>query len=230
MSQSWGQAVVVMFLCGFLRAQSPPPNSAQRQAPTVTFTFDWASIQPHHYVISLDNSGSGSYESLTDQPVETPGEPPKADPYALKFTVSPATRDRVFSLARQLNYFNGDFEFHKSRVAATGEKVLAYADASQHHETRYNFSENPGIEELTLLFQGISATVESGRRLSFLHRFDKLGLNEELKNLEHLATQEFARELEIIAPTLQQIAEDASVMHIARERARHLLQRAAGRE
>jgi hypothetical protein len=229
MSLMLGRALALMLFSAALQAQvtQPEPKPAQPSQPTVTFTFDWASVQPHHYVISVDNAGTGSYESLTDQPDQPSGE---VDSYTVKFTVTAATRDRIFTLARQLNYFNGDFEFHKSQVAATGQKILAYADSTQHHQTRYNWSENSGIEALTALFQGISATIESGRRLIFLRRFDKLGLNEELKGLERLAADHYAQELEIIVPTLQQIAEDTSIMNIARQRARHLLEMAGTKE
>lgn len=207
-----------------LHAQAPQhePNRSQRPAvPTVTFTFDWPSVEPHRYIIVVDSSGSTAYQSWT---ADSTAEPSSADdPYLLKFTVWPAARDRIFALARQLKYFNGDFEYHKHPVARTGDKTLAYADADKQHETRYNWSENPDIDELTVLFQGISTTLESGRRLERLHRFERLGLDEELKNLEHYAVEHRASELQLIAPILLQIAEDPSVLNIARQRARHIL-------
>ena len=54
-SLSWSRALVLVFFCGVLHAQSsvPPPNSGPLSGATVTFTFDWASIQPHHFVIAV---------------------------------------------------------------------------------------------------------------------------------------------------------------------------------
>jgi len=218
-------ALSLLAACAAVHAQAPQhePDQARRPAvPTVTFTFDWPSLEPHRYVIAVDSSGNAAYQSWT---ADSTAEPSSADdPYLLKFTVSPAARDRIFALARQLKYFNGDFEYHKHRVAATGDKILAYADADKQYETRYNWSENPDIDELTALFEGVSTTLESGRRLERLRRFEPLGLDEDLKNLEHLAVEHRASELQLIAPILVQLAQDPAVLNIARQRARHILQ------
>jgi hypothetical protein len=221
-----GAGLLVLLMASVLvSAQAPElePNHPQHpRVPTVTFSFHWPSIQPHDYVISVDSSGDAAYQSWMAEP--TAEQSINGDPYMVKFTVSAATRDRMFVLARQLNYFNGDFEFHKHRVAWTGDKTLAYADPDKQYQTTYNWSENPGIEQLTELFQGISATIESGRRLERLYHFDPLGLDEELKNLERLVLDHRAVELQVIEPTLQKIADDYRVMNIARQRARHVLQ------
>jgi hypothetical protein len=218
-------AVLLLASSTLLRAQAPklePKHPQHPRVPTVTFTFDWPSIQPHRYIISVDSSGDAAYQSWMANP--TAAQSIAGEPYMLKFTVSAATRDRIFALARQLYYFHGNFDYRKHRIAFTGDKTLAYADPDKQYQTRYNWSENRGITELTTLFQGISATIESGRRLARLQRFDRLGLDEELKNLEYLAVQHGATELQIIAPTLQQIAEDPAVLNIARQRAWHMLQ------
>ena len=203
-------------------AQHQPVAQPRTAAPTVTFTFTWPSLEPHRYVIVIDSSGKGAYQSWT---ADSSAEPPAADDsYELPFTASPAGRDRVFALARQLKFFDGDFEFRKHPVAFTGDKTLAYADADRHYQTHYNWSENPAIEELTAFFQGISLSLESGRRLERLHRFDRLGLDEELKSLEHTAVEHRASELQIIKPILVEISEDSAVLNIARQRAQHILQ------
>ena len=132
-------------------------------------------------------------------------------------------RQRIFALARQAGYFNGNFDFSKHKVAQTGIKTLAYEDASRHYQTTYNWSQNPAISELNSIFMAISNTLESGRRLSYLMRFDKLGLEKELKGMEQAAAAGELRELAAIAPTLEQLASDDSYMHIVQERARHLL-------
>jgi len=220
-----GLLAALLLASTLLRAQAPKlePNHPQHpRVPTVTFTFDWPSIEPHRYIISVDSSGDAAYQSWMAQP--TAQQSIAGEPYMLKFTVSAATRDRIFALVPQLHYFNGDFEYRKHRIAFTGDKTLAYADPDKRYETRYNWSENPDISELTALFQGISTTIESGRRLTRLRRFDRLGLDEELKNLESAAAGRRATELQIIAPILEQVAEDPDVMNIARQRARRILQ------
>jgi len=209
--------------CASLRAQAPRTETpALASKPTVTFSFDWPRIEPHRYRIAVEDSGNAIYQSWT---AEAETEPPSGDDsYRQTFTMSAPARDRIFALARELRYFNGDFEYRKHPVAVTGEKILAYADAERRFETRYNWSENQGVGDLTALFQGISMTIESGRRLKRLRRFDRLGLDEELKSLEHFAVERRAVELQAIAPVLLEIAGDSAVLNIARQRARHILQ------
>ena len=218
-------AVSLLAALAALQAQALQlePNRPQHPAvPTVTFAFDWASIEPHRYIISVDSSGNAAYQSWTADP--TARQSVADDAYQLRFTMSAAARDRIFGLARQLKYFDSDFEYHKHRVAFTGEKTLAYADPDKQYETRYNWSENSGINELTALFQGMSPTIESGRRLERLHRFERLGLDQELKNLELLVAEHQATELQLIVPVLERVAGDPAVLNIARQRARHILQ------
>src|SRR5207237_8379749 len=113
--------------------------------------------------------------------------------------------------------------FIKHKVEQTGIKPLAYENDSRHDQPTYNWSQNPAISELNSIFMAISNTLESGGRLSYLMRFDKLGLEQELKGMEQAAAAGELRELAAIAPTLEQLASDASYMHIVQERARHLL-------
>jgi hypothetical protein len=61
--------------------------------------------------------------------------------------------------------------------------------------------------------------------LQYLRRFDKLGLEEELKGMENEG-QNLA-ELQIIAPMLESIANDPAILNIARQRAKRLLAKSA---
>jgi hypothetical protein len=207
--------------------QGPVLEPGQPHAPAVpvvTFTFDWPSVQPHHYSISVDSTGSAAYQSRIAQ--GTASQSIEGDPYMVKFEVSAPVRSRIFQLARDANYFNGNFEYKKHKIAFSGNKTLAYSDFNQQHETSYNWSENPAIQQLTTIFEGISNTQEAGRRLEQLRRYDKLGLDAELENMEQMEHKHSLLELRSIAPILQEIAADPSVMNVARERAQRLLQAA----
>ena len=201
---------------------APPPT-----VPTVTFT--WMTPTPpnapsHHYSLAVQSTGRAAYESVGPLlPDATSGEP-----YMEKFEVTAPTRERIFQLAEQANDFQGDFDFKKHRLANSGTKTLAYADPHQQHTTTYNWSENPGIQELTKIFQGMVNTHEAARRMIYYRRYDKLGLEPELQRLEQLAKSGDAIELQSIAPLLQEIAQDSSVLHVARERAERLLKKAGG--
>jgi hypothetical protein len=178
---------------------------------------------PPQFSLSIDLLGHATYQT-TDAPAAD-GEPPP--PYHTEFEVSPATREKVFALAQAAEYFKGDFEFRKHKVADTGRKTLAYRDGLRHFSTTYNWSENKQIQQLTDLFESIALTQGYARRLVLLRRFDKLGLDAVLKRMEELHKRNFLGELQAIAPVLRQIAADPGVMKLARDRASRLAEQVA---
>lgn len=196
----------------------------------VSFDRVWKAATPPQYTITVDSSGRGRYVSWEAPDSSKPpqqGTPEAAQPaepdFTLEFDVSPATRDLVFQLTKEANYFAGDYDYKAHRMADTGKKVLTYAAPGKTFQTAYNWSENKAIDRLTKLFGGISNTIEHGRKLQFLKRFDKLGLEAELKGMEELAQSGDLAEIQIIATTLENIANDVNILNIARQRARRLL-------
>jgi len=199
-------------------------NAGQHPAlPTITFDRVWEAYKPQNINITVQSTGSAKY--LSRNPF-TPPDPGSDPDYTLDFTLSARNQERLFRDAREANYFNGDFSYKKHAVATTGKKNLTYADPNRYFETSYDYSENRAIEEITNIFAGISNTIEHGRKLQFLHRFDKLGLEDELKGMEAAMESHNLAELQIIRPTLESIAGDASVLNIARQRAKKLLAKA----
>ncbi len=185
--------------------------------PTVSFTLEWPEIKPQHYAISIESSGRAAYTAIDD--LTKPG-----DPYIVKFEASAATREKVFALARSLDYFSQPLDYKKHRIAFTGQKTLAYTDPQRHSEASFNWSQNPQAMELTHIFQAIANTLNAGQKLAYLRRHDRMGLNDELKEMELNAKDDYLQEVQTIAPILRSIADDSAVMDIARQRARRLLQ------
>ncbi len=205
-------------------AQHPdlrPDTQTERLIPTVTFRLEMPSFNPTYFGVAVESTGKAAYVS---EPKATPDNAP-GDPYIVKFVMSQATRQRIFELARAASYFQGDFAYTKGNIANTGAKTLSYADEGRCSQTTYNWSMNPAIQQLTAIFQGISNTLEFGRRLAFLHRFDKLGLDAELKSMEDEAARGDLTELQAVEPVLRNIFNDHGVMNLARERAARLLAR-----
>ncbi len=210
-----------------LRAQhpnpQPPPPDPNLNPPIPTIKYDrvWEAYTPQNVDISVQATGPTNYVS------RNPFSPPEqkgADPdYILNFTMSERNRDKLFRAAQAANYFHGDFTFKKHAVASTGKKTLTFADRDRHFETSYDYSDNNAIQEITGIFEGVSRTVEHGRKLQFLRRFDKLGLEDELKGMENESN---LAELQIIAPTLESLANDPAILNIARQRAKRLLAKA----
>jgi hypothetical protein len=205
-------------------ARPQNPSTAENPAiPTVTFDCLWEAATPQEYTIIVRSTGSGRY--VSSNPARPPEDRAQDPDYEREFTFSSNGSAKVFALAAQARYFEGDFEYKKHHVANTGRKTLTYADMVRHFQTTYNWSENTAIDELTRYFQGVASTIEHGRKLEFLHRYDKLGLEAHLKGMEEEAQSGYLAELTIIAPVLESIAGDSSVLNIARQRARRLLER-----
>ncbi len=202
--------------------------------PKVSFVFDHAEITPSHFEIVVDSLGKGSYSSRSDpggdssRTASLSTEAAKGEDLGVTFTLSSSTNDRIFALAKSTNYFDGNFDYTKSKIAFTGKKTLSYIDSKHATSATFNWSENAAIEELGTIFLGISSTLETGARLQHLIHHDKLGLNAELSKLEQSTQNRQMREIYLIADVLQRIASDSSVMMVARRRAERLLQHSGG--
>ena len=200
-------------------AQKPDlePSTGTAPVPVITFTFDFPGANPAHYSLAVESTGKAAYQS-------TPTSGDQAgDPYQLKFVVSDATRTRLFDLAKELNFFSGEFDYKKGKIAFTGTKTIDFNDGARHTSTSYNWSDNVALQQVTTIFQSISETLEYGRELGTLYRFDKLGVDAELRKLVDAAKNNRLLELQAIQPILKRIANDGNMMNIARKRARDLL-------
>ena len=216
------------------------PSGAK--AAQVSFTFDFPGSTPDHYFLTVDSSGQATYTS-GKPPADAALKPksqanggdesdsdsdasPASDVYTYRFKLSDATRARIFDLAKRANYFKGDLDYGKGKLASTGAKTLTYTDGLHTTQATYNYSNKAAVEELTRLFQGMGATLEFGRRLDYLHRYQKLALDDELKRMEEMANTGQLDELQSITPILKRIADDSTVMNVSRARAERLLAKA----
>lgn len=207
-----------VFLLVIAHSQATPPPAM------VMFTLDFPGSQPAHYSIHVQSDGKSHYESTG----KAASEAEESDSFEYEFSVSPATRGKIFELAAKAGYFRTDLDSHRKNMAFTGKKTLSYKDDRSNGEATYNYSTDVAVQDLTNLFQGLSATLELGRRLEFSLRYQKLALAEELKRTEESARMTPPVEIQAIAPILQQIVADSSVMNVTRARAQRLLDGPSG--
>jgi len=212
-------ACLLVFLSVVVHSQTNQEQAA------VTFTLDFPGSQPGHYSVQVQSDGKARYESR-GRPVP---ESDESDNFDYEFTISPATREKIFALSAKAGYFQKNLDSQRKNMAFTGKKTLSYKDAQRSGESTYNYSPDVAVQELTNLFQGLSATLELGHRLEFSLRYQKLALAEDLKRTEESARLSPPVEIQAIAPILQQIIADSSVMNVTRARAQRLLERPAGR-
>lgn len=217
-------AVVLLMSLG-ARAQAPnlnPNVPPEKQIPVVKFEYEMPGAMPPHYALSVEAGGTAAYRS---EQGPASGESVNAGetPYFLKFDISRPTADKIFALAKSLNFFKGDFEYHGGRVANMGAKTFTFKDGKQENSFTYNFSQNPELQQLTTLMEGISASLEYRRELEQLYKYEKLGLDEKLKQMMTDSDRGYLAELQVDEPILKTIADDSSIMNITRRRARMLL-------
>jgi len=194
-------------------------TAAHAQDPTVTFTLDFSGSNPSHYEIVANSDGKGAYTS--NGQLSHDSEP--ADPVVLEFTLSENVRAQIFDLAKKAHYFEGRIDSGRKNLANTGNKTLIYKDASHNSQATYNYSPIQPVQDLTAIFQGLSTTLEFGRRLTYFQKYQKLALDEDLKRMEQMQRNKNLGDLQAISPVLKAIADDTSVMNVSRARALRLL-------
>lgn len=211
--------LALLILFAFFRAaQSQSPAVSGGTATAVTFTLDFPESQPSHYAIRVPAAGAGHYESSGRLTADSE----VADSFDFDFSITTETRARIFALAVKAGYFKKDLDAHK-HVAFTGKKTLSYADADRTGDATYNYSSIPAVQEITALFQNLSATLEFGHRLNYDRRYQKLALDDELKRMQQMADSKMLVEVAAIQPILEEIVADPSVINVARARAQRLL-------
>ena len=201
-------------------------SQTDTQAPAViTFTLDFPASQPELYSIRVPSDGPAHYQSTARFSADSDD----TDTFDFDFTLSAETRTRIFALTSKADHFQKDLDSHRKGLAFTGKKTLTYKDARQAGESTYNYSSNVATQELTSLFQNLSATLEFGHRLDYDHRYQKLALDQELKRMQEMSQTNELVEVGAIHPILEQIVADPSVVNVARARALRLLAAPGGR-
>lgn len=184
------------------------PLLAAADLPRIFYSKSFPKSNPEYVAITVARDGNSEYR-------ESPDEAP------LRFKLTQKETDEVFSLAEKLDRFRRPLESNL-KVARTGIKTFRWESGAEKHEVQFNFSQDLDARSLWDWFERIT---ESERHLINLERsakFDRLGINDALLQLE--VSHDRAR---LVAPgqflpILERIIKNQSVMHMARERAAKL--------
>ncbi len=169
-------------------------------------------------MLEVATSGEAVYRSMGKLSPDAEG-----DPFETRFIVSPAVTAKMFRLAGQAKHFEKPMAYNKGNLAFTGNKTLSYQEDGRVSAQTYNYSALEPVQDLTRILQNMALTLESGRRLTYYHSYQKLALDEEIRRLEEMLKSQSASEPGAIAPILRSIADDKSVIHIVRQRAERIL-------
>lgn len=208
--------------CGSMLGQNPQLHTKNgSRFPTVVFTFVLWSANPPYYSIAIDSTGASTYQSAPDSVDKT------GVPYTIEFQASDATRRTTFSIARDLNFFSGEFPTSLGFPAKEPVKTLTYHDSTFNNQITFTDSTDSRIQELASVFDEISATLEFGRRLAYSHEHAPNALASELASMKKDSQRHLLRELHAVAPILRDIAADEKLPSSTREEAQTILTTAA---
>jgi hypothetical protein len=207
----------------------PAPDAASTKPAEVSFQFDRTGLPVPRFTLRIREDGTGSYQA--DQ-AETPATSTSMRGQAAKHidrsvNLSRGTTAKIFKAARASDYFKIECESKAKNIANTGKKTLTYTGSDGSGSCTYNYSEIKTIDTLTNTLVAIAYTMDEGRRLEFLHRYDRLGLDAEMISLSQEAEAGRALELGNIAPALAAIADDTALIQRVRLRAQKMLEQVA---
>jgi len=192
-----------------------PAAQDTRGSAKLTFTKVLEGSSPEFTEITVDSTGSGTYD----------GRPLKDSPSPRALKLSPATTQELFALAHALNDFKSiDLESHKN-VANLGRKTLTFESDGQKSTAEFNYSLRREAQKLTDLFERIGSVEEHIKALEFEAKYDHLGLPRELLQIRMDLDNKALAEPELMVPALESIAHDSHFLHLAQVRAQDILQR-----
>jgi hypothetical protein len=164
--------------------------------------------RPEFAELRIERDGRVEYRETADE-----------DPLRVKLTSAEA--DTVFDLAEKCDRFKKPLESGLN-VARMGEKLFRWENGDEKHEVKFNYTLNVTGQALLDWYEKI---VESEIYLIDLERtarYDVLGVNESLLQLENGYDKKRLVSVEQYLPMLDRIAKNEKYMNMARERAARL--------
>jgi hypothetical protein len=176
-----------------------------------TYRRVFKSSTPEFIEIKIkDDTDTGSYEirQLDEDAGATP------------FEISPPLRSKIFQLINQLNDFKGlDLDVHR-KIANLGEKTFRWEHGAEAYEVKFNYTVNPAATQLLQICEGLARQQELIDLLQRRMKYDRLGVDDALLQLETDLSKGVLPEPKRVLPLLDQIAADSRFVEIARQKAR----------
>ncbi len=177
--------------------------------PAVFYSKYFKGSVPEYVDITVEKSGKVTYREAVD------------DERPIHFDLPPSQTAEIFELTDKLGRFSKPLE-SPLKVARMGMKTFRYEDAPTKTEVKFNFTEDPDARMLADWFERIVETEQGYANLERAVKFDKLGVNQALLQLQ--VTQERKRLIapEQFLPLLDRVTKNENFMHMSRERAANL--------
>jgi len=184
--------------------------SLQAADPRLVFTKSFPGSVPAYVEISVEKSGSVVYKEAPD------------DNNPISIQLAQADSDAMFGLADKLEHFARPIE-SGLKVAFMGKKTFRYEgvpqDEGQPHEVQFNYSADLNAQALLDWFERIAETERCFIELERTVKYDKLGVQNALIQVEATRDQKRLIAPQQFLPLLDRVVKNESYLHMARERA-----------
>jgi hypothetical protein len=208
-------AVMLALLPAAVGAWSGIASPGAAGDATITYRKVFKGSTPEYVQIKLNNRGQGGCDirQMDDD----------ASPQT--FEVSPALAQKIFDLAEKLHNFKGvNLDVHK-RIAYLGQKTFRYEGGGENNEVTFNYTLDADAERLLQIFEGLARQTGDLMDLERAMRYDRLGVNDVLRQIESDYSSGALPEPEQLLPALGRLAADEKFLDLARQRARSLAER-----
>jgi hypothetical protein len=209
-----GLLALVFSVCILVGVLASPTAGAGVPAANATITFRkiFKSSFPEFVEIKISDSGSGTSD------IRQLNEESSPRPMQIDAPVVQA----IFDLAAKLHNFDGlDLEMHR-RIANLGEKTFVYDRGAESHRVTFNYTLNRDAAELLGIFEGLARQQSDLYDLDRTMRYDPLGVNDVLLQLQKDLDHKLLPEPGQFLPLLDRVAADQHFIEISRDRARKL--------
>lgn len=178
-------------------------------APRIVYNKSFPGSVPAWVGIEIERTGATVYKEAPD------------DDSPVAFKLSSENADAIFDLVEKLERFKRPLE-SGLKVANMGMKTFRYEDGAERSEAKFNYSQDENARLLTDWFERMTETQQHQFTLERTARFDKLGVNKTLLQIESAMERGRIVGPERFLPMLDRVAKNESYLHMARERAASL--------
>lgn len=177
--------------------------------PRIVYSKEFPGSKPAFVSVLLEQDGSAIYKEAVN------------DDYPIRFKLDTEESSEIFRLAGKLEKFRRPIE-SGLKVANMGLKTFRYEEGPQKNEVKFNYSQDEDARLLLDWFERITETEQRFIQLERTVKYDKLGVNQEMLNLEMTHDRRRLIAPEQFLPLLDRVAKNDAYLHMARARAAKL--------
>ncbi|MCC6588867.1 MAG: hypothetical protein IT168_19380 [Bryobacterales bacterium] len=174
--------------------------------PSIVFTKAFPGSHPPYVEIIVERDGKAVYKEAAD------------DDQPIRFLLKKPEVDEIYQLAEKLDHFKQPLE-SGLKVANMGMKTFRWVDGAAKTEVKYNFSQDLNARALQEWFEKMTETEQHYIALERTVKFDKLGANKAILQMQAAMERNRLVALEQFLPLLDRVIKNDSYLNMARERA-----------